>query len=315
MTRLRAVAASLIALAIGILLVEAALQVGAAVVRFRGTAPALFHTGSARILCLGDSNTYGVYLERGKAYPAQLEALWNARPGAARIEVLNLGAPGVDSSRIRNEIPRMLAATAPQVVLLMVGVNDFWTVPTPLAKHDEEGRLASVLQHSRLRRLLFSMRRAWQSVECDVVAEEKVAGAERGETRVRCADEEFALSYQRNEGSRGQGFARLEENLRAIVAEVRSAGATAFLMTYPSSSSIYLRANRISRRVAHETGTPLVDLAEEFRAVCPQEPCREWLFADHHPTAQGYRRVSEILVDALTERSALAKRGRSASRE
>ncbi len=314
MTWLRAVAGSLIALAIGILLVEAALQVGAAVVRFRGAGPALFHTGSARILCLGDSNTYGVYLERGKAYPAQLEALWNARPGAARIEVLNLGAPGVDSSRIRNEITRMLAATAPQVVLLMVGVNDFWTVPTPLAKHGEEGRLAWILRHSRLRRLLFSMRRAWQSVECNVVAEEAVAGAERGETRVRCVDEEFALAYQRNEG-RGQGFARLEENLRAIVAEVRSAGATAFLMTYPSSSSIYLRANRILRRVAHTTGTPLVDLAEEFRALCPEEPCREWLFADHHPTAQGYRRVSEILVDALTERSVLATRGRSASRE
>jgi lysophospholipase L1-like esterase len=297
-------------LAIGILLLEGMLQAGAALVRLLGSDPSAFHTARLRILCLGDSNTYGVYLERERAYPKQFEALWNAAYPTAGVEVVNLGAPGLDTSRLRHELPRMIAATNPQVVLLMVGVNDFWTVPTPISERGVASPLTSVLGHSRLRRLLFSMRRAWQTVECDVVAEVGEEGRERGKTRVLCADQEFELPFQRREGSARGILVRLEENLRALVEEVSASGATPVLMTYPSSSSFYAAANRALRRVAHESGTPLVDLAESFMTVCPEEPCREWLFADHHPTAQGYALVSEILARALPEHGVLKRRDR-----
>ncbi len=65
-------------------------------------------TGSHRILCLGDSNTFGLWLERHETYPSQLQATWNSSNRGPEVEVLNLGFPGTNSSGLRRDIPRML---------------------------------------------------------------------------------------------------------------------------------------------------------------------------------------------------------------
>ena len=59
------------------------------------------------MLCIGDSNTYGLWLERSQAYPQQLETLWNERNESPKLEVLNLGFPGTNSSRIVRDLRRV----------------------------------------------------------------------------------------------------------------------------------------------------------------------------------------------------------------
>jgi len=109
---------------------EVALQLGAAVVQIthesRGAAkdPERF-----RILCLGDSNTYGLYLERHESYPAQLERELAALRPTQPVEVVNLGAPGLNSSRLLRMLPELLETLAPDLVIVMVGANDTWTDP------------------------------------------------------------------------------------------------------------------------------------------------------------------------------------------
>lgn len=79
---------------LGLVVLELGLQAGAWVVAATGRRlPVSWLTSHTRILCLGDSNTYGLWLERDEAYPQQLEAIWNADPAAAPVEVLNLGFP------------------------------------------------------------------------------------------------------------------------------------------------------------------------------------------------------------------------------
>ena len=76
-----------------VVLLEVVLQLGALALRATGREmPAGWLTGDRRILCLGDSNTYGLYLDRSEAYPKQLEALWN-QSGSPRVEILNHGFP------------------------------------------------------------------------------------------------------------------------------------------------------------------------------------------------------------------------------
>jgi lysophospholipase L1-like esterase len=65
----------------------------------RAELPVALVASNLRVLCLGDSNTYGVWLERSQACPQQLEAVWNQRVASPRLEVLNLGVPGTNSSR------------------------------------------------------------------------------------------------------------------------------------------------------------------------------------------------------------------------
>src|SRR5262245_14874294 len=120
-----------IGLLLALLILEGGLQIGAFFLKRskRGELPVAWVTGNLRVLCLGDSNTYGLWLEQREkeAYPQQLEALWNARVAAPKLEVLNLGFPGTNSSRLVRDVPRLLETLHPDVLILMVGVNDFWT--------------------------------------------------------------------------------------------------------------------------------------------------------------------------------------------
>ncbi|MBW2388005.1 MAG: hypothetical protein JRG89_06160 [Deltaproteobacteria bacterium] len=88
------------AVGIGILslvLLESLLQVGALLVRTTGrTLSVNAAIGDLRVLCLGDSNTFGIYLPEEESYPSQLEKRWN-EIRSSRIDVINLGYPGTNS--------------------------------------------------------------------------------------------------------------------------------------------------------------------------------------------------------------------------
>src|SRR5205085_2121223 len=95
------------------------------------------------ILTLGDSNTYGLYVPAEDAYPRVLERLWNAHRPDEPIEVLDFAFPGMNSSRLRRLFPGLVEAVRPDLVLVMIGANDVWTVPEPTA--DEPGATATQL--------------------------------------------------------------------------------------------------------------------------------------------------------------------------
>src|SRR5262249_49751859 len=121
--------------------------------------------GHRRIVTIGDSNTYGVWLtDRSQAYPSVLEELWNATPGAPPLEVINLGYPGTNSSVARNILREALVELRPDLVTVMIGTNDWWTVVVPLQVPDWRTTLWNRLwRWSRVYRLLFMIRRAHQT--------------------------------------------------------------------------------------------------------------------------------------------------------
>jgi lysophospholipase L1-like esterase len=116
--------------AVTIIGLEAALQIGAAAVRITHESQgAAKDPDRPRILCLGDSNTYGLYVARHETYPAQLERELAALRPDPPVEVLNLGAPGLNTSRLLRKFPELLATLAPDLVIVMMGANDMWTDP------------------------------------------------------------------------------------------------------------------------------------------------------------------------------------------
>ena len=76
-------------------LLEGALQLGAFVVRTANPrATPAWLTGDIRILCVGDSNTFGLHPFGGRipdeeTYPAQLERIWNGSGIGSQVEVIN----------------------------------------------------------------------------------------------------------------------------------------------------------------------------------------------------------------------------------
>jgi lysophospholipase L1-like esterase len=185
----------------------------------------------------------------------------------------------------------------PDVVTVMVGTNDQWTVPVSLEEDKESWLRSTIVHHSRLYELLYMIRRALDAAPLVVETVQENRGG--GSARARYGGHEFHLGWERAPYFNQTFKEKLAENLRFIVEVAQRRRVKLVLMTYPSAVSNYGDADEVIRRVAGETGTRLIDLAANFKEVCPSEPCARWLLRDHHPTADGHHRVAETVLREL----------------
>lgn len=92
---------------------------------------------TTRIVCFGDSSTFGIGTPQNETWPAQLETALNADseflqtqlvPASpeTRVDVVNAGVPGYTSYQILRKMRREMKSLAPDVVLLTCANNDFW---------------------------------------------------------------------------------------------------------------------------------------------------------------------------------------------
>jgi lysophospholipase L1-like esterase len=252
-------------------------------------------SGNRRILCVGDSNTYGLFLERRDAYPQQLEALWNTSGRTREIDVLNAGFPGQNSSHVLRDLPRLLDIAAPELVLLLIGANDYWTRPVAVDTSAQpvvwDQRLRS---HSRVFRLIHMLGKAGRADELVVTLNPRGDGTRTGTARF--GGEVFELGWEKGGEIRLDAAGDLERNLGALVEQARRRGIEITLLTYASKGWFYGRASAAIRNAARETGASLIDVAPAFESICPTGDCREFFFPDGHPTARGYRLVAETVA-------------------
>lgn len=324
-----ALAATLVATVLGfeLLLQAAALVVGAA-----GRDPITgWVTGNTRILALGDSNTYGLFLPPEQSWPAQFEALWNAEIPAPKVEVVNLGYPGTNSSVLLKNLPGFLDTFRPDVVLVMVGVNDFWT--DTVSRDDVAETLLDraagwLRQHSRVYKLAYMVGRGFYDPENLDLGErstlppeaidtgtanritEALLNSEKSDlSEVRYGDRKFALGYTRGSGAHGD-FDSLKNNLRSIVKEITDGGSYPILLTYPANKGAgYGRANQATREVAQQTGARMIDLGRAMAQGCPDpQKCPDLFFPDHHAKQPGYAIAARKLVTDLRAGGPLAAR-------
>jgi len=313
------VVTALVATVVGL---ELALQAGALVVGAGGRDPMTdWVGGGTRVLALGDSNTYGLFLPAEQSYPAQFEALWNAEIASPKVEVINLGYPGTNSSVLLNNLPKLLATFRPDVVLIMVGVNDFWTDTVPREETAQgvlDGARTWLRQHSRAYKLAYMIRRSFYdpadldlgertTLESDAIDAKVIDAISEGLAKldttslseVRYGDQKFALGYVTGKGTHGN-VPILKENLRTILEEIDRDGSQPVLLTYPADLDRYQLANRVTRTVARQTGVPLVDIARALAEHCPDSPsCPELFFPDQHAKQPGYAIAARRLMRDL----------------
>jgi lysophospholipase L1-like esterase len=284
-----------------LLLLEGLLHLGAWFVRGDPQeANSLGSTSQLRILCVGDSNTYGMWLDRSLAYPARLEAIWNDSGRTPRIEALNLGHPGNNSSRLLQSLPEMLASLDPDWVIVMVGANDFWTEPVEIQALEARANVWAFLRRTRVYRLAYMIERSFEVEDVKVEAEEPVPG--KFDWTARVGDREFELGHATSKPqNRKRATRELLRNLESAIALIQRHRARIILMTYPSWSGNYGASNQITRTVAKRTGIALVDQAQTFRKACPDAQCEKLLLRDQHPRAEGYVLAAETLVGPLAE--------------
>ncbi len=108
----------------------------------RHTPPDLTNMSADRILCVGDSFTYGIGSRKPveDSYPAQLQLALGPD-----VTVINEGWPGANSSMVRAYLPKWLNAYRPRIVLALVGVNNNYN---PLGASYDELKKEGLIQPS-----------------------------------------------------------------------------------------------------------------------------------------------------------------------
>lgn len=264
-----------LALVVAVLLLEGLLQIGSLVVSAttRGKSSG-WSTESLRVLSLGDSNTYGLWLEsEEKPYPAILEREWNRSFETPKIEVVNLGYPGNDSSRILQELPGAIEEYRPDLVTLMVGVNDFWIPPSVGVEHETSALVRWLRAHSRVYKL------------CYMLVRDVGPGANR----------ELGKPRRRSRPER-----TLQGNLQRIADLLRHNDIRLILLTYPYGE-VQAAANDVLHKFAEDRGIPLVDMAAVFQGIDPETVRHELLFDDNHPREPGHGLIADALLRALND--------------
>jgi len=123
-TLLKKFSALVIGFLLALILIEAIFRVIPLFLKQTNIKPDL---SSYRILCIGDSSTYGLGAsDKNKySYPAQLNKILS-KSNKRKIQVFNKGLPGINSSQTLKILKENINKTTPDLILVCTGINDPW---------------------------------------------------------------------------------------------------------------------------------------------------------------------------------------------
>lgn len=260
--------------------------------------------GELRVVCLGDSCTFGKGVRELDSWPRQLEArLREALPGRT-VNVFNLGVNGYAGKEYRSIFEESGVALEPDLVVIGYNLNDFENVlrSADVATFQESGArqlipgwVRDAMSRSALYRWARShyyhrnRRRDWERAEAFA--------------RSAAADEQDPEVWERQRG-----------HIEGIRTAAASVGAEVAVFLFPYESQVYLeeydRTPIVQLGNLCETlGIPFVSFEAEFRAAAhAQDPPLElFLRGDrYHPRPQGYAIAAEAVHELLESEGWLA---------
>jgi hypothetical protein len=300
---------------IALALAELILQMGSLFARDRERTSAA--TTARRVLCVGDSHTYGAMVAPEESYPGQLQRLLDERaPG--EWSVVNLGIPGLNTAQVRARLQAALAAHRPDVVLVWCGVNNAWNRWQATGGTGGRAWLDRSLANLRTYRLL----RVWwhdrqidRSVPSDaltggrrfeIVGDPDIANPRQSFT-VRMGDETERIEHQEGDFRADPEMQRqVEGDIRGMVEDLRTAGVPVALIAYPVEEDAFALANAAMRRIGVQYGVPVLESGRSAARVPREE--RKLLWAAH-PTGPIYGEVARDLVPIVLASTTIAAKG------
>jgi lysophospholipase L1-like esterase len=184
--------------------------------------------GTVRLVALGGSTTYGLYVGAEGAFPALLGERLSDALGGWPVEVVNLGCPGFASDRVAALLPAVIGLE-PDLVVILTGHNEMLgggvgDLSPALALR------AALLRHSTLFAWWDHALAGWlRSAESEAVREEVVA-IEAGEIPTFVPEEAPPSAWPgRDAEARAAPAERYAANLHDILDRLGGAGVSTLL--------------------------------------------------------------------------------------
>lgn len=259
-----------------------------------------FSEDEYRVVCLGDSCTFGKGVTEDMSWPRQLEErLEHVSQGAFDPIVANLGVNGYSGKDYVVRLREFGLPLRPHLVVVGYNLNDF---PNAIRAVDE-----AVYQKRGLRRLLPTGLRDWMGRFAVYRKARALFYHLNREKDWRNAE---GLARETGEADVDSGVWQLQrEVLRSVRDATAEAGGELVVFLFPYESQVYLDSYEKGpiermRALCHELEVPFVDLAEEFRrrAQQPGEGPALFLMGDrYHPSPAGYSIVAEKVLELVQE--------------
>jgi lysophospholipase L1-like esterase len=246
--------------------------------------------GTQRIICIGNSCTFGWHVGEDEPYARQLEWALNAGRADSTFEVINGGVTGYSSLQGLRFLREYVLDWEPDVLVISYGWNDHWAAAQGIPDKDQklppqwvlnvQNLLGRTYTYRCLKYLVFSIKSP------------PPADFSRTHPVYRVSPEDFRI------------------NMGAMIAEAAARNIDVYLLTLPIASrtgdeyaglyEFHERYNQIIRSYADIEGVQVIDAADRFRDHSA--------FFDNpeldlkHYNALGHKVIATMLADAIMHR-------------
>jgi lysophospholipase L1-like esterase len=246
--------------------------------------------GVRRVVCLGDSFTWGVGVLFDDAWPQRVERLLS-REGGGRWEAVNLGEPGLNTVQEASKLEAEGIAYGPDAVVLAYVLND-----SEDANAAEARRAADWLAE---RRAAAAAPRSWLDRTALVSL---VRGRIRATIENRRRIDDFRSMYADDY----PGWAAAQQALRTIAGSCRARGVPLVVAIFPlfgnplDGSYPFTAEHGKIAQAAAEAGARVLDLLPQYRGL-------DWRLlvvdgaSDEHPNEIAQRIAAQAIAREVRE--------------
>lgn len=272
-----------------------------------------------RILCLGDSVTFGYRLEEPQTYVAQLEALLNQHYQRRHFQVINAGVDGYSTFQELHLLKQKGLALKPDLILVCFVLNDVTEQFRTMASLGGAGHYAGAGKKSFIRSVVHVLNKSAVYTAAKILYL-KLEGLRRarlqriGKWRYRSLDDiynvaELFKSPLRPEIEAAWEFTQTQVLRLGELAHEKNIPLLIFVPPYAGQvekNGIGMAPQRVLARFCLRHKIALYDLSPGFLAA----PDPDALFLDgSHYNAEGSRLIAEMLFKKLTVHDTLFKTG------
>lgn len=245
--------------------------------------------GVFTILCVGDSTTEGLMVDKQFSYPSQLQKLLDTNVPQKKFRVINLGYGGINSSQVLNRFEKNLGKYRPDLIVLQVGVNDLWNMnESNMWRFDQSNSLNKI----KLKADIFlSKLRVYQFAKLLTISYK--------EAHTMPFDDEkqsLARSYEVSNDKRKQLYELLAYNIGNMVRLAKQHNYPIFLQTYQQEGMG--KPRELINKVYGNLAVPVVDNQSVFD-VAKQQGLQAISEDNFHPNEAGYGLIARNVYNTM----------------